>query len=146
MLVILDIQEFEIPEFYHFVEETSKVMATIAQKLPEELEAQRQEFLNFVQYRRIQHDYPLSLMVGDRFELFCVELLRRYFERLGIRVTHTGGPNDKGRDINYRNLWIYRRYPMQSLVFKIYMFRKEVDEFRSVVSDGGFDFGVVVGV
>ncbi|CAG8845201.1 15291_t:CDS:1, partial [Racocetra persica] len=53
MLIILDIQEFEIPEFYRFAGETSKAM-------------------------------------GNRFELFCVELLKRYFERLGIRVTHTG--------------------------------------------------------
>ncbi|RIB03464.1 hypothetical protein C2G38_2224936 [Gigaspora rosea] len=53
------IKEFEIPEFYRFVGETSKAM-------------------------------------GDRFEQFCVELLRRYFERLGIRVIHTGkGPNKK---------------------------------------------------
>ncbi|CAG8845706.1 35360_t:CDS:2, partial [Gigaspora margarita] len=32
----------------------------------------------------------MSKAMGDRFEWFCVELLRRYFERLGIRVTHTG--------------------------------------------------------
>lgn len=30
--------------------------------------------------------------------------------------------------------------------FAKYISRKEVDEFRSVVSDGRFDFGVVVGV
>ncbi|CAG8794338.1 27338_t:CDS:2, partial [Dentiscutata erythropus] len=35
---------------------------TIAQKLPAELETQWQEFLNFVQYHRIQYDYPLQLM------------------------------------------------------------------------------------
>ncbi|CAG8545706.1 12550_t:CDS:2 [Cetraspora pellucida] len=58
MLVILDIQEFEIPDFFRFARETSKAM-------------------------------------GDRFEWFCVKLLRRYFERLGIRVIHTGGTDDK---------------------------------------------------
>ncbi|CAG8816905.1 26980_t:CDS:2, partial [Dentiscutata erythropus] len=35
---------------------------TVVQKLPAELETQRQEFLNFVQYRRIQYDYLLQLM------------------------------------------------------------------------------------
>ncbi|CAG8827746.1 13801_t:CDS:1, partial [Dentiscutata erythropus] len=33
-----------------------------AQKLPAELETQQQAFLNFIQYRRIQYDYPLPLI------------------------------------------------------------------------------------
>ncbi|CAG8667517.1 8869_t:CDS:2, partial [Scutellospora calospora] len=35
---------------------------TVSQKLLADLEQQRNEFLNFVQYRRIQHDYPLALI------------------------------------------------------------------------------------
>ncbi|CAG8633030.1 20294_t:CDS:2 [Gigaspora margarita] len=108
MLVIFDIQEFEIPEFFRFVGETSKAM-------------------------------------GDRFEWFSAELLRRYFERLGVRVTQTGGPNDKDRDIVIE-ICGYIGVIQCKAWFAKYISRKEVDEFRSVVSDGRFDFGVVVGV
>ncbi|CAG8737757.1 10646_t:CDS:2 [Cetraspora pellucida] len=109
---LLNIQEFEIPEFFRFIEETSKAM-------------------------------------GDRFEWFCVDLLRRYFERLGIKVTHTGyqfrGPNDKGQDIIIE-ICRYKGVIQCKAWFAKYISRKEVDEFRSVVGDGKFDFEVVVGV
>jgi transposase-like protein len=35
---------------------------TIAQKLPEDLQSSQQEFLSFVLYRRIQYNYPLTLI------------------------------------------------------------------------------------
>ena len=36
---------------------------TIAQCLPDDLIEKQQEFLAFIMFRRIQHDYPLALLV-----------------------------------------------------------------------------------
>ena len=35
---------------------------TVAQHLPDDLIEKQQEFLAFIMYRRIQHDYPLGLI------------------------------------------------------------------------------------
>ena len=35
---------------------------TVAQCLPDDLEMKQSEFLNFVLYHRIQHDYPFELI------------------------------------------------------------------------------------
>ena len=35
---------------------------TIAQRLPDDLIKKQQEFLAFIMYRHIQHDYPLALI------------------------------------------------------------------------------------
>src|SRR5688500_7470191 len=35
---------------------------TITQRLPDDLIEKQQEFLAFIMYRRIQHDYPLALI------------------------------------------------------------------------------------
>ncbi|CAG8568330.1 11143_t:CDS:2 [Acaulospora morrowiae] len=87
----------------------------------------------------------LSVTLGRRFELFCAELLVEYFEELGVGITHVGGPSDKGRDIiievcGYRGVIQCKAYFCQNIE------RRHIDEFRKVVKDGCFDFGVFVGV
>ncbi|CAG8593417.1 4136_t:CDS:2 [Dentiscutata heterogama] len=122
MYVILDVQEFEIPEFFRLEGETSKKM-------------------------------------GERFELFCIELLRRYFERLGYMLAPAKydyetctqlncqfrGNNDGGVDIivelcGYKIAIQCKAYFCQNID------RKLLDEFKTVVREGDFDFGVFVGV
>ncbi|CAG8580713.1 43025_t:CDS:2 [Gigaspora margarita] len=77
MLVILDIQEFEIPEFYHFVEETSKaynlaessehdIIVTTYRNMCENLIAGRlsQQFRALEDFRRFLEDrYDLSIII-----------------------------------------------------------------------------------
>ncbi|CAG8842167.1 13367_t:CDS:1, partial [Racocetra persica] len=38
----------------------------------------------------VRFEGETSSVLGERFELFCCELLVRYFEELGAIVTHTG--------------------------------------------------------
>ncbi|CAG8804562.1 9281_t:CDS:2, partial [Cetraspora pellucida] len=77
-----------------------------------------------------------SYALGRRFELFCCELLARYFEELGAIVTHTGASSDGGRDIIV---------DMDGYRFVVQC-REEADAFLTVVRRGNFDFGILVGV
>ncbi|KAF0453234.1 hypothetical protein F8M41_001777 [Gigaspora margarita] len=74
-----------------------------------------------------------SYALRRRFELFCCELLVRYFEEQGAIVTHMRASGDGGRDIIVE---------MQEYRFVVQC-REEADAFLTVIRRGNFDFGPV---
>ncbi|CAG8683305.1 6499_t:CDS:2 [Cetraspora pellucida] len=86
-----------------------------------------------------------SQALGRRFEEFCERFLAECFREFNIIVERVGKNRDGGRDIililcGFRGVVQCKAYFNQNIE------RKHVDELRTVIRDGNFYFGAVVGV
>ncbi|RHZ64214.1 hypothetical protein Glove_326g97 [Diversispora epigaea] len=94
-----------------------------------------------VEFEHIKEETTAKL--EERFELFCCELIVRYFGELGMIVTHTGG--DGGRDMIVE-ICGFRIVVQCKVWFKNCINRKEIDKFKTVVWEKNFDFRICVRV